>query len=155
MVDYFAGISQEEYDTLKKSISLITVLIAGADGSIDSKEKSWAEKVTKIRSYALPDGLKEFYLEVGEDFAEVLQRFIDKYEGDTEERNNRISEKLAELNTIFPKLQDREVAIAFYESLLSFARHVARASGGFLSWGSINPHEKRLLGLDMIDPVIE
>ena len=155
MIDYFSGISQEEYKTLKRSISLITVLIAGADGDIDAKEKSWAEKVTKIRSYALPDGLKDFYLEVGEHLADEVQNDVEKYEGETEVRNKRISEQLAELNEILPKIQDREVAVAFYESLLSFARHVARASGGFLSWGSINQQEKRLLSLDMIHPVVE
>lgn len=155
MIDQFRGISQEEFDTLKESISLITVLIAGADGTIDSKEKAWAEKVTNIRSYALPDGLKEFYLEVGEEFTDRLDGYIDEYDGETELRNKLISERLGSLNVILAKIVDREVAIAFYDSLLSFAKHVARASGGFLSWGSINAQEKRLLGLDMIHPVTE
>ncbi len=155
MIEQFSGISQDDYQTLKDSISLITVLIAGADGHIDRKEKEWAEKVTNIRSYALPDGLKEFYLEVGEDFAVKLGADIALYDIETEARNKQISQKLGELNAIFPKIVDREVAIAFYESLLSFARHVARASGGFLSWGSVNAQEKRLLGLDAIHPVDE
>ena len=155
MINQFKGISQDEFDILKESISLITVLIAGADGTIDSKEKAWAEKVTNIRSYALPDGLKEFYLEVGENFTERLDHNIEEYSGETELRNKNISAKLEALNAILAKIDDREVAIAFYDSLLSFAKHVARASGGFLSWGSINPHEKKLLGLDMIHPVTE
>ena len=155
MIEQFKGISQEEYDQLKDSISLITVLIAGADGTIDRKEKEWAEKVTNIRSYSLPDGLKEFYLQVGEDFQQKLDTYVDKYSGDVEERNSNIARVLAKLNTVFPKIEDREVAIALYESLVSFARHVARASGGFLSWGSIDVHEKKLMSLDMIDPVEE
>jgi hypothetical protein len=155
MLEQFKGISMEEYDQLKSSISMITVLIAGADGTIDRKEKEWAEKVTNIRSYSLPDGLKEFYLDVGEDFQERLDKFIDQYSGDVESRNQRIAKVLAELNSVFPKIHDREIAMALYESLLSFARHVARASGGFLSWGSINVLEKKLMSLDMIDPVEE
>ena len=153
MIHQFNGISQEEYEQLKDSISLITVLIAGADGTIDSKEKDWAEKVTNIRSYSLPDGLKEFYLEVGEDFQERLDTYIEKYEGDVDMRNKNIAKKLAELNTIFPKIEDREAAIALYESFLSFARHVARASGGFLNWGSISHEEDQLIGLEMIHRV--
>lgn len=155
MIEQLKGISPEDYEKLKSAVSLITVLIAGADGKIDRKEKEWAEKVTSIRSYSLPDGLKEFYLEVGEDFQERLDKYIDQYAGDVETRNKSIAKILSELNAIFPKIKDREVAVALYESLVSFARHVARASGGFLSWGSINVHEKRLMSLEMIDPVEE
>lgn len=153
MIEQFKGISEEEFDQLKSAVSLITVLIAGADGSIDRKEKEWAEKVTNIRSYSLPDGLKDFYLEVGQDFQERLDAYIDEYAGEAEIRNRQISQELSKLNSLFPKIEDRETAIALYESFISFARHVARASGGFLSWGSINVHEKRLMSLEMIDPV--
>lgn len=153
MIEQFKGISDSDYEQLKGAISLITVLIAGADGTIDRKEKEWAEKVTNIRSYSLPEGLKDFYLEVGEDFQSRLDTFIDRYAGDTEMRNTNIALELSKLNDIFPKIEDREVAIALYESFVSFARHVARASGGFLSWGSINVHEKKLMALEMIRPV--
>ncbi len=155
MTHQFEGITSEEYDQLKSAISLITVLIAGADGKIDTKEKEWAEKVTNIRSYTLPVGLKEFYLEVGQDFQTRLDQYIEQYKGETEARNQAIAEKLAELNDIFPKIEDREAAAALYSSLVSFAKHVARASGGFLSWGSVSSHEKVLMSLDMIHPVEE
>lgn len=153
MIHQFHGISEQEYDQLKDAVSLITVLIAGADGTIDSKEKDWAEKVTNIRSYSLPDGLKEFYLEVGEDFQERLDKYIEKYEGEVDSRNKQIGEKLAELNEVFPKIKDREAAVALYESFISFAKHVARASGGFLNWGSISHEEEQLIGLEVIHPV--
>ncbi|MBK8505098.1 MAG: hypothetical protein IPL46_24570 [Saprospiraceae bacterium] len=155
MIEQFKGISEEEYEDLKDAVSLITVLIAGADGTIDRKEKDWAEKVTNIRSYSLPQGLKDFYLEVGEDFQSRLDTFIDRFKGEVEARNREISLELAKLNQTFPKIQDRESAVALYESFISFARHVARASGGFLSWGTINVHEKKLMSLDMIHPVEE
>lgn len=155
MINRFKGISDAEYDMFKNAISLITVLIAGADGKIDSKERKWAEKVTTIRSFALPDGLSDFYKEVGTDFSERLDIFVERFDGDTETRNRKISELLAELNGVFPKMENREVAVALYQSLISFSKHVARASGGFLSWGSINIHEKRLMQLDMINPVEE
>ena len=149
----FHGVTDDEYNQLKEAVALITILIAGADGHIDAKEKEWAEKVTKIRSYTLPLGLKDFYQEVGEGFSDQLSDYAQKYEGDVEKRNQLISDELRKLNTIFPKIEDREVATALYESYLSFAGHVAKASGGFLSWGKINTHEKQLLNLDMIKPV--
>ncbi|MCB0688078.1 MAG: hypothetical protein KDC53_16185 [Saprospiraceae bacterium] len=153
MIEQFKGISESQFEQLKNAVSLITVLIAGADGNIDRKEKEWAEKVTNIRSYSLPDGLKDFYLEVGQDFQNRLDAYIDQYAGDADKRNREISAELSKLNNVFPKLEDRETAIALYESFISFARHVARASGGFLSWGSINVQEKKLMSLEMIDPV--
>ncbi len=155
MTPQFYGLDDRDYQELINSISLITVLIAGADGDIDPKETEWAEKVTSIRSYSLPDGLKDFYQDVGTDFQERLDLFIDRYEGDTENRNRKISEVLAGLNLVFPKIKNREVAVSLYESLVSFAEHVAKASGGFLNWGAINSQEKKLISLSMIHPVEE
>ena len=155
MNELFAGLSQADYEKLKNAVVLIAVYIAGADGHIDRKEKEWAEKVTTIRSYSLPKGLKEFYIEVGEDFTKKLNASIDKYEGPVNLRNQKIADQLSELNEIFPKFTNPQVAVTLYESFKSFAQHVARAPGGFLSWGTINPHEARLINLDMIDPVVE
>ncbi len=153
MVEQIKGLDQQEYAQLKDSLALITVLIAGADGEIDTKERDWAKKVTEIRSYTLPEGLSEFYLDAGEDFESRLNHFIEMHKGDIEQRNRKIGNQLAQLNLILPKIENRELAIALYESLLSFAMHVARASGGFLKWGAISPREKKIVGLEMISPL--
>jgi len=151
----FKGLSEVDYGQLQDAVVLITVLMAGADGDIDQKEKEWASKVTQIRGYSLPDGLKDFYQDVGRDFDDKLARTIEQYQGDTARRNEDISVELAKLNGVFPKFENRLAASRLYESFISFAEHVAKASGGFLSWGKINADEKRLLGLSMIDPVEE
>ena len=153
MTQELSGLNDQEYNQLKDAVVLITVLLAGADGEIDQKEKDWAAKVTQIRSYSLPDGLKEFYQDVGEEFNEKLATAIDRYQGDAKARNEAISGELANLNEVFPKIENRMVASRLYESLITFAEHVAKASGGFLSWGKINVDEKHLLGLSMINPV--
>ncbi|NND09274.1 MAG: hypothetical protein HKN87_23120 [Saprospiraceae bacterium] len=155
MIEEIKGLDSKEYIHLKDAIALITVLIAGADGEIDTKEKDWAKKITDIRSYTLPDGLKKFYEDVGISFQDRLDHYIELYKGDIEGRNKAISDRLAELNDILPKIRNRELAIALYESLLSFAKHVARASGGFLKWGGISSKEEKLMNLDMIDPLEE
>ncbi|MDH3650372.1 MAG: hypothetical protein OEQ53_11855 [Saprospiraceae bacterium] len=155
MIQQFHGINEEEYEHLKNAVSLITVLIAGADGQIDQKEKEWAQKVAKIRSYSLPVGLKDFYLDVGNDFPDRLEIFIDRYQGEVEPRNRNIADELSKLNPILAKIKNKEASAALYESFISFAKHVARASGGFLAWGTVNPQEKRLIGLEMIRPIEE
>jgi len=66
------------------------------------------------------------------------------------ERNAFISEKLSGLNAIFPKMSPRN-AKRLHTSLTSFAKHVAKASGGFLGFGSISKVEQELIDLPMLD----
>ncbi len=155
MIPEFKGISESEFNQLREAIALITVLIAGADGEIKKDEKDWALKVTKIRSYSLPSGMKEFYQAVGSDFSLVLEEKIVKYGNlSVEERNLAISDKLAELNLIFAKLQDKRIAAKMYKSFKSFAKHVAKSTGGILGFLSIGPEESNLIHLPMLEPVV-
>jgi len=152
MTEYFKVLSDAEFDKLKDAISLITVYIAGADGNIDEDELKWAEKITSIRGYSTPDGLKDFYEEVGKDFQERVTNYVESLT-DLDTRNKTAEEKLAELNPILAKL-DTRVGAAMYTSYTSFATHVAKASGGFLGFFSIGPEEKAVLDLNMITPII-
>ena len=145
----YQSLSNTEYATLKEAIPLITVLIAGADGTIDEKETSWAEKVTNIRSYSLPEHYREYYEEIGANFTESLNNLIAELPTDVEQRSQVISDRLAEMNPILNKL-DPKVSANMYTEFLSFAKHVARASGGFLKFWSISAEEKRWIGLPML-----
>jgi uncharacterized protein YyaL (SSP411 family) len=153
MIPEFKGINKEEFNQLREAIALITVLIAGADGKIDKDETDWAKKVTEIRSYSLPTGMKEFYKEVGRDFSELLDAYIAKYDGPTERRNQLIAEELAKLNEILSKIEDRRIASKLYKSYKSFAKHVAKSAGGVLGFLAINKEEKQWIDLPMITPV--
>jgi len=139
----------EEYDLMKEAIPLITILIAGADENIDTKERTWAEKVTNIRSYSLPEPYHAYYEEVGQHFSEKLDELIAELPANVEERSMEISRRMAPLNDILEKL-DPKVAASIYGEWVSFARHVARASGGFLKFWSISAEEKRWVGLPML-----
>jgi hypothetical protein len=149
MDDIFKALLPEEYAQLKNAIPLITILIGGADGDLDSKERTWAEKVTNIRSYSLPEEYRGFYTVIGHNFPEELDKLIEELPDDVAERQMEISRRLASLNDILSKL-DSKVAAAMYDELKSFARHVARASGGFLTMWSISAEEKRWISLPMI-----
>ncbi len=148
----FKNISAGEYNQLKDSISLITILIAGADNNIDPKETEWAEKLARIRSYSLPDELKVFYQDVGENFHDRLHELLGEFSTDVLTRTSQIHTRLEELNPVLEKIHPEQGSI-IYTSFLSFAKHVARASGGFLRFFSISSEEKALLNLEPITPI--
>lgn len=149
----FIGINEEQYDQLKDSLALITILVAGADGEIDEQELNWAEKLTHIRSYAEPEELNTFYGDVESGFEERLTELLNNLPTDLSSRESEIQTRLKGLNDIFACLPN-SVAFQLYDSFTSFAKHIAKASGGFLRFGSISSEEKKWIGLDMIEPII-
>jgi hypothetical protein len=152
MTKFFKVLSDEEFDQLKDAIALITVYIAGADGEIHDDEVKWAKKITFIRSFSTPNGLKEFYKEVDLDFHDRVEKYMVTL-NELKSRNATVEKKLAALNPILSKL-DPKIGAALYSSYTSFAQHVAKATGGFLGFFSIDAAEKELLDLKMIDPII-
>lgn len=146
-------LSAQEYQDLKDAFAIITVYIAGADGTIDEDEISWASKVTEIRSYKSSDDLLDFYNEVHAEFDNKLNHYIANYNGTAAVRNAAIETTLTALNPILAKL-DPKVGAHLYKGFLSFAEHVAKSTGGLLGFFSIGPEEKALLGLKMITPIV-
>ena len=152
MTEEYKVLSKEEYETLKNAISWITILVAGADNNIDPQETEWAEKLANIRAFSLDEELKSFYTDVGQDFHGKLHKMIDDMPDDREERQAILSENLSKLNSILAKLEP-SVGALLYDSFVSFASHVAKASGGFLRFFSVSAEEKKVIKLDMIDPI--
>lgn len=148
----FNHITDTDYQSLKDTISWITVLIAGADGNIDTNEVEWASKLTNIRAYSYAEELKAYYGELGESFEDDLQKLIEYLPKETSERNRLLADRLDKINLILAKM-DNSVAYKLYESYLSFAEHVAKASGGFLRFASISKEEKSLIHLPMLNPI--
>ena len=73
---------------------------------------------------------------------------------DRSERMNQVSTELAKLNPILAKL-DTCYAAALYQSFLSFAKHIARASGGILRFLTIGPKEHKVVELPMIEEFLQ
>ena len=145
----FETLLPEEYDLLKDAVPLITILIAGADGNIDSDERTWAEKVTNIRSYSLPEEYRGYYAEVGQNFGAHLDQLVTELPENIVDRQMEITRRMSPLNDILGKLEGK-IAAAIYDEWRSFAKHVARASGGFLKFWSISKEEKKWIGLPML-----
>ncbi len=153
-MDLLKNLNTEEQQLLTDAIAYITVLVAGADGNIDPKEIAAAETVTEVRSFSYLEELRPYYDLVGQTYTEKLNELIEKLPTEVNERQQAISDELSKLNAILAKL-DIHIGHVLYESFVSFAKHVAKASGGFLGSFSIGNEEKKVIELPMIDPIVE
>jgi len=151
-MDLLNQITREELEKLENALALITVLIAGADGKVDAKELSWAKKLAVIRSYFGPDELHPMYKDVANNLLENVNRLLDELPGDVDRRTEELKKRLTELNPILKKV-DPLVGKHLYKSMRTFAKKVAKSSGGFLGVFSISAEEQKLIGLDMLDPI--
>jgi len=145
-------ISDEEKQTLIDATAWITLLIAGADGSIAQQELEWATKIAGIRAYSHPDSLDTYYERVGHSFQEKLDALISELPKDTTERTAALTAKLDTVNPILAKL-DNPIAFSFYKGFRSFAEHIAKSDGGFLRFFSVSTEEKKLIGLPMLTKI--
>lgn len=149
MISEFKNLTEEESGLMLMAPAFVTILIAGAEGSIDHKETDWAAKITHMRA----DNntiLQNYFQEVDQNFTDMLDELIIAMPEDADERSAKINKELSKLNDILPKL-DKTFATEFYKSMLSLSGQVAKASGGVLGYGSVSPEEKKYLGLDVIN----
>ena len=146
-------LSPEEINQLKDAYAYITVLIAGADGKIDPNELSWAEKITQIRTFAGDERLKNFHVEVNETLSNKIKQLIAELPTDVKSRSAIISERLSHLNPILSSL-DPSLGYYLYKGYVSFAERIAKSSGGFLSFFTIGPEEKKWIALPMINAIV-
>lgn len=146
------GINEGEKHQLIDAIAQITVLVAGADGVIDTTEVAWAEKLTKIRSYSNDELLNEYYGYVGDEFESKLNELIKSLPEEVGPRNDSLTKELSALNGILAKL-DNLHASSLYSSFVSFAEHVAKASGGFLRMWNVSSEEKAVMSLPMLTAI--
>ncbi len=146
-------LSKEELTQLEDAFAYITILIAGADGKIDEKEITWAEKIAHIRTFAGDERLKAFHEEVDKNLHARIETLINELPKDVSSRSKMISEKLAQLNHVLSSL-DPYIGAYLYKGFLSFAERIAKSSGGFLSFFTISPEEKKWIGLPMLNAIL-
>jgi hypothetical protein len=154
MISEFNRLSDSEIELMFKAPVLACILIAGADGEIDRKEIQGAiEFITKKQKKAQPNML-EFYREVGKDFEDKFKIVLQSYPPKPEDRSQMITEELAGLNKILPKL-NKNFAASFYASIREIAKKIAHSSGGLLGMNKVGDEEARYMDLSMIkDPLI-
>lgn len=142
-------LTEEERELVLRTPALISVLIGGADGHFDGKEKSQA--ITSIHFRALQGDkfLQDYYKAVDASFESVMLHLAQKYEGDTEARAVHIMEELEALNDVLPKL-DKRFARVLLNDLRNLAFTIAKASGGFLGYARLSLEESHFVDLKMI-----
>lgn len=149
MIDEFKKLKPDEIDTMLRVPVLVSILIAGADGTIDKSEIRQAVSLSKLKQTKAREGLITFYKEAGKDFEDKMKVMVQQYPAGATQRNPIIIEELEKVNEILPKLNDK-FAIEFYESIKDMAKKIAEASGGVLGYMAVGYEESKLIGLDMI-----
>jgi hypothetical protein len=147
------GLNQGQYEQLLSAFAEVAVLIGAADGKMDDEEKAWSKKITQIRSFAGHDDLKGFYKDLDAQIEGRIAALLERYAHNHEERESVLGERLSNINPILASLPPR-IGAHLYQDLTSFARHIAKASGGFLRIFAVNVEEKEFVGLPMINEVI-
>ncbi len=146
-------LSPQEITILKDAHAYITILIAGADGKIDPKELSWAEKIAGIRTFAGDERLRHFHEAVNTEISEKIKSLMASLPTETGPRQAEIATQLKELNPILRQL-DPSIGAYLYKGYKSFAERIAKASGGILAFFSIGPEERKWMDLPMLDPIV-
>ena len=150
--DLMAVLSAEEIQTLKDTYAYIAVLIAGADGKMDTKELAWAEKIVQIRSFSGDERLFHLHEEITKELPGKIKEVIASMNPDLPARNKALSAEIEKLNPILASL-DPFMANYLYKGFLSFAERIAKSSGGFLSFFAIGPEEKKWIKLPMLHAI--
>ena len=83
------------------------------------------------------------------DFEDKLKIVIQSYPVDSNLRAETISQELAALNLLWPKLAP-EFSSAYYAMLRDLALRIASSSGGIWGMKKISTQEERLLQLPML-----
>jgi len=149
MILEFRNLNEKEINLLLNAPSLITLLIAGAEGNIEEKETNWGAKITHFRGENKESILQSYYQEVDSCFNETLKELISAMPKNVDERTKAINSELQRLNDILPKLV-QNFAKELHKSYVTLAKHVAQASGGIWGYGSISPQEQKLIDLEII-----
>ena len=152
MIKSIESLPAEKQKILYDAIPYVTLLVAGADGIIEDAELEKGEKIAHIRTFHFHQEWQEYYKKVDENLHERMLELIRILPRQAQQRQEAISKELSKLNSILPLLEPKH-AKHFYDGLLSFARHVAKASGGIVGWMSIGPKEAKVADLPMIEPV--
>lgn len=143
-------LTPQEVELMLKAPILVSILIAGADGRIDRKELQQATLTVAQTMHADSD-VGIFVSHVLEDFEDKLKILQQTFASEPEKRAQQVSQELALLNEILPKISDT-FAAPYYDMLRTLADKIARSSGGMFGLRTIAPEEARYVNLPMIHP---
>lgn len=150
MLYHISKLHRDEQELVKKAPLLVSILVAGADGVIDSDEIHSVAKLIHTKSFSEVSDIRHLYNEIDHDVEAAFSSILNGLPTDPQERELKVSEELSGLNPILAKM-DAQVATDFYNSLKKFAMHMAQTSGGILGMLKVNHHEKEIIKLPMLN----
>lgn len=150
MLREFEALDTSEVELMLKAPILVCMLVAGADGKIDSRETNKAMEVARRKAKS-NNVLWQYFSVASEDFEDKLRILLQNYPGSSERRNQILVEELSALNSVLPRVES-SFRRQFYSLLRELAREVATSSGGLLGYHAIDKEEAKYIGLDMIRP---
>ncbi|MEO9474542.1 MAG: hypothetical protein ABJN36_18030 [Cyclobacteriaceae bacterium] len=150
MIKDFDKLREDEIEVLLNAPVHVAILIAGADGEIDKKERQEAIEISRSKQSRARERLVEYYQAVGESFEQRFNDLIGSLPADAEKRTAAITTELRKLNFILPKT-DKNFAVELHSSLKDLAKKIAEASGGVLGYLSVSFEESKLMELRMIN----
>jgi hypothetical protein len=154
VMTHFENLTPAELQQLEEAVVHISILVAGADGTIDAEEAAWADKVTHIRGYSGEQWLQEFYDEVATNFRIRFNDTLKALPPDAALRQHCLTMEIAKVNPILAKL-DPKIAYKMYHSYQTLAMSIAKATGGILGFGAVSRAEEKVVHLTMITPIAE
>lgn len=156
MLNNLTQLSKEERDLLIVAPSLVAALIGGADGEFSDDEIERAAELIHIKTFSEKhEHVREIYELLAHENTEAdLINLMLSLPKSTQERNNYLSNRLAQLNDILPKLR-YSFSLRFYKSLRQIAHLVATVDGGFWGVGAIHHEEEKFIKLPMINEPVK
>ena len=152
MIPQFKDLSQEESELMYSLPIYVSVLIAGADGKIDSLEIKKAVSLAGLKKKKARKDLLDYYNHVNTDYEDKIKMTIANLPSGNKEREKLLIKQIEQANDVFKKV-DKTFATKLYASLKEIAKHIAEASGGVFGYMSVGYEESRLIDLKMIkDP---
>jgi hypothetical protein len=152
MVPELRRLTANEMELIYKAPILVSILIAGADGTIDRKELREAIEFAEKKIGKASKSLSIVFREIAQDFEDKLKILLQQYPYESTQRNPLIVEELSQLNTVFKKTEST-FAHEYYGTLLHISDRIANSSGGILGYNSVGSEEAQFVNLSMIkDP---
>jgi hypothetical protein len=149
MIQEFEQLDHEESELMYALPIYVSILIAGADGTIDGSEIKKAVSLSGLKTLKARKELLEYYRFVNQDYEDKLKMTIANLPRGAKEREKILIENISKVNDIFPKIE-KAFSIKLYASIKDIAKHIAEASGGVFGYMSVGYEESKLLELKMI-----
>lgn len=151
----FKKLEPSDQSLLFKGPLFVNILVAGADGKIDKKERKAAFDYIHKRGDKMGNPIEKFYHLLTENLNLYYTEIIQSLPRDFEFRNKELVKILGKYSNLFTIL-NQSFAIEYYKSLREIAEITAKASGGLMGVGSVSSSEQKYLLLPMmINPEVQ